>query len=530
MLNNIKRNTKKLLINLVLGIIILSFCVVGGINFTTNHKKKYIVTFNNTASISLDDFLWAKSREIDLLRKNNNIALNDLEIEELNLDKIILNKLIRDSMLTYLAKCYDFDISENMLINYIKQLKIFYNKDNEFDLELFKQILSNPSQQKEYLNNVKNNLIAHCMLDIFIQSLNPATIMMNNTINYMAEYRIFNLVYIDLKNKPKNYKDSTIPTKDNLNNLYQANLTKFLKPELRSFYYIKINSEMVKKDITISDDEIKKYYNSYQDLFLEKGWIKNKSAIKDSLRSIKIEEQIQTLIKELEYDITKKDLTLEEISQKYKIPLIKHNLISIKNMTKNNSKDLELLSDTVFDMEEGEISYPIELANQNEFAVIELKSIQPAYQQTYEEVELQLKTLFAENNLKEYNLNNLKNFHANYNNKKENLPKTLNIRLIENQSLNRVDLMNHTPKLPDSLKDSIFNSKQDNVTPIIIHNNKAFFAFVKKIATNNSQAKKILTNNYDNIVNNYKESLLEEMITYLTYQNNMVIHTHTYNK
>ena len=64
--------------------------------------------------------------------------LTDEQVAELGIDNNVLRKLINDAMIRYLAKTYDFDVSEEKIISYVKRTSYFRNAEGEFDLSVFK--------------------------------------------------------------------------------------------------------------------------------------------------------------------------------------------------------------------------------------------------------------------------------------------------------------------------------------------------------------------------------------------------------
>ena len=68
----------------------------------------------------MERFLSVKAKEIDYIQRTNNINLTEEQIKLLNIDNEILQRLINDSMISYLAKIYDFEISDELVISYIR--------------------------------------------------------------------------------------------------------------------------------------------------------------------------------------------------------------------------------------------------------------------------------------------------------------------------------------------------------------------------------------------------------------------------
>ena len=138
MLTKFRKGADNIFVRILLGFIALSFVGFGALNFLGGNSRGDVVTFQKTKSIPTEMFLAIKAKEIDRIGRENNINLTEEQIKDLNLDYQILQKLISDAMVEYLASIYDFDISENLVINFVKTMPYFHGKDGNFDLEVFK--------------------------------------------------------------------------------------------------------------------------------------------------------------------------------------------------------------------------------------------------------------------------------------------------------------------------------------------------------------------------------------------------------
>jgi len=523
MLTKIRKGTDNILVKIILGLVAFSFVGIGGASFIGGNSRGNIVLFDKTNSISMEDFQVAKAREVEALQRQNGINLTDENIAELGLDNSVLRRLINESMVNYLAGYYEFDTSEELVIKFIKKSPFFKNENGEFDLSIFKNAFHNSqNREDEYLKSIKKHLMTTALLDVFMDSFNPPKAMTENMVSYMAETRVVDLLSIDLDYKPRGYKPESLQP-EQLEDFYQNNQELFVLPELRSFEYIKADREFLAKKLKLSEAELKQFFEDNKDEFAEKNYASAKKQVREALTSERLEELTNELAKNFEEDVSS-GLTLQEIAQKYELKVSSVKDISLAGMNTSSVAENIELADSVFEMIEGEVSYPIEVADKNEILLINLKTIIQSRQQSFAEVESDVKSILEKRMLAIFNVKKLEEANKNHDPKKVNRAnlQAQGINILVNQSFTRSELPLQE-KLPVELLKSIFIIEKDKSTHLVGDTKKAYVAYLKTV--NNSKAKmdSIRKDSGDHFSNIIKEGLFQEMITHLTRKNDMKI-------
>ncbi|MBA2628889.1 MAG: SurA N-terminal domain-containing protein, partial [Rickettsiaceae bacterium] len=304
MISKFRKGADSLLVRILLGLIAFSFVGVGGAAFINGNSSGDVISFSETDSISFEKFYIAKAQEIEAIQRQNGINLTEENIAELGIDNSVLKKLINDSMVDYLAKYYEFDISDEKVIAYVKKSPFFKNSNGDFDLSIFKAAFNNSRvKEEEYLASIKHQLITSAMLGTFRDSFYSPNIMTESIISYMSEARIVDVLSIDLTFKPSEYKQNDISSQQ-LEQFYQENKTSFVVPELRSFEYIKADRKFLEKKLNITERDIKNYYEEYKDEFESKKFSEVKEQVKEALSNEKILELSNELAKDFEEDVS----------------------------------------------------------------------------------------------------------------------------------------------------------------------------------------------------------------------------------
>jgi hypothetical protein len=523
MLIKFRKSADNIFVKILLGLIALSFVGIGASSFLSGNRSGDIVTFSKTESIPVETFLAVKAKEIEVLQRENNINLTEEQIKALNLDNQIITSLINESMISYLAKIYDLEISDETVISFVKKIPYFKNKNGNFDLKLFKAAFHNSQRMEdEYLENLKKSLIKNSLLDIFMQSFQPPKIMINNMINYMAETKYFDIVSIDLANK-KNVTSVEKPDSKELEDFYKNNESNFVLPELRSFDYITIDKDFFAKKLDLGEKETQAYYEANKNEFDNKPYSVVKEEIREILQTTKLEDLITQFSKSLEEEVAS-GLTLKEIAAKHGIKVSNMKPISKDVLVEDSNLNISEIADSVFEMLEGEVSYPLELSNQNKIVLGELVKITPSRKQEFEEVKDQISSILQAKAIAGENIKILEQVQKNYQEKKVNLEllKNKGIVVESNKSMTRADFGMKEQMNPE-LAYLIFKTEKGQITSLVKDGNKAYFAFIKDNKIDLNKAKKIKEKSLIQIQNTIKEGIMQELIGYLAEQNDVKV-------
>lgn len=521
MLDDIRQIADKLLIRLLLGFIALAFIVWGIKDVMQSRNDFNIVTFSKIPNITESEFLRAKSDEITTLQSQYHTTLTEEDIKKLGLDQTILKKLINNRILNYLVDYYQLGVSDELMIKLMKESPKFKNDKGEFDINIFRAMLrNNRVSEEEYINKSKEEVLINEFVSTFVGAFKTPEVIIRNTINYMSERRDFDLVQIDLK-----YFDSkaTLPTPDEvqLEELYKNNNELFRIPEKRTLSYIKIASNLLQNKISITNDELLTFYNENKEEFANQTFDKVKKQIKEKLSTQKIDNLIIELLQNLEDDVAA-GLRLKEIADKYSFVIEKAENKSQKDIL--NDKVLSTIAESIFELTDGEVSYPTELKDKTGIVLVEVNSITPSVVPRLQEIRDKVIALWHTQHLINVNLDKLKQFSQEYSANKLDAKelKSRGIKVQYNHSLVRESLQSNNT-LPEGLLLSIFQTKIGHSTPVFTMGEVACFAYLKASTIDTKTANKIQKDHTGNISTMIRNSILEELINYQIKQHNMKI-------
>ncbi|WP_341763903.1 peptidylprolyl isomerase [Candidatus Tisiphia endosymbiont of Beris chalybata] len=477
MLNNIRKTADSFVMKILFGMIIFAFVGWGIKDVLQSNSNFDVVKFTHAKNIRQDEFLKAKAEQIHLIQSQTKVTLNEEDIKQLRLDDFILKRLINNSILSYLVSYYDLDISDNTILQVIKESPNFKNEQGVFDLTLFKNLLKNSYiNEVQYLARLKEQILTNTVISIFVEGIPVSDTLVQNIINYLAEIREVDLLQVNLQHQPKGL---TIPppTQVQLEEFYETHKNLFKLPEKRSIAYITITNEILQKLETVHNQ----------------------------------------LIRELGDEVAAGS-SLIEISQKYKLPLQNINYITYNEALKN--ADILHNADNIFKLTEGELSYPLEHPNQDSCILVEVQEIQPAKIQEFAVVKDQVQKLWKEQYLKDFNLKKIQALSTEYVSGKNIVMPGISI----NRAAHFIrEEIQDNKQLPEGLLSSIFQAPLNSNTPVFQSQGNAYFAHIKSIRIDKVKKHAIQDKNKENIANNIKDGVIEELINYLIKHNKMTI-------
>ena len=522
MLTKIRSGVDHVIIRIILAIVALSFVGFGGVSFMSGNSKGTAISFSQAESISMEKFLRAKHQKIESIQNQNGINLTEDQINEFNIDQAVLQDLISIAMIDHIANQYDFDISDKQVISLAKHSPMFQNSDGEFDPKIYKSVFANTRHnEKEYLDFIRNQTIHGTIAGLFSTSFKVPRIMGDNMINFMAETKNVHVYKMNLSFKDKEFKPGT-PDKELLQEIFNSNQKLLTLPEKRTFRYIKVTKDFLSKKITITEQDLKKYFEENPEEFAKNSYAKAKKEVKHLLTASILDDLLAEFSRKLEDDVAA-GMSLEEISNKYTLAITEKKNISKSNLLNSKNEDHIELAEPIFEMISGEISYPIEIKDKHEILLTILDTITPERTQEFNEVEPKILELWKGKELAAFNLNKFVKF-AEANNISGNAGalEKRGIKLIKKSALSRIDV--NSNEIPTELFSEIFRIEDKTKTKIFqTRDGFAYFAYLEKSRVDAKKKKIVEEKGLEHFQNTIKESLLQEMIINMTLKNDVKV-------
>ena len=308
-----------------------------------------------------------KERQVQWIRNNNENNLKYLlspeflkSFLESRAERLVLQEALND---------YEIKFTNEQLLNSVVADSSFYDKENKFDIDIYKNFLKNNAMtEREYFDQLQvSNGINFLHMSFFSNEFFD-----NDFVNKISTVVNQNRVVDFYKVKKSELKLDNISVEENdIKKYYNDNLKQFIIPEKKKIDFIAIGKDFdANKKLT--KEEIKKYYDDNIDLFkIDETYeiydikIKDKDKLEKLLKYVKnnknvnIDDIIYNYLPREETEISSKALTAEGLDFLYNK--------DIKNLKANEYSDI--------------------IAYNDKFGIVFVKSIAPKTIKSFEEVE-----------------------------------------------------------------------------------------------------------------------------------------------
>ncbi len=227
MLQELRSTAHKLVIKVILGFLVVSF-VFWGIG-SIPKSRGAVVQINNDVFVEPDQFQEYKRNFIRTFMSNSSLV-------DVNVDPIVANYLVQTKLFEIEYKKLGFIIGQQEILQTISQNKSFFDKNGNFDQDIFNRILASYGLTfDEYVEQVKLSII-NAMMHSVSMPFTPSAKMVTELYNFDNHQRVISLVKIQAK-----VNDAYHPSEDEIVQYYQAHQKDFMVPEKRNVEFLVIN-------------------------------------------------------------------------------------------------------------------------------------------------------------------------------------------------------------------------------------------------------------------------------------------------
>ena len=256
MLDIIRNLVSSIFGKILLALMVLSFALWGVGDILTSGNTQLAAKAGNY-KITLNQFYNNFQRAVSEFNQQIDQDITLAEAHERQIDLLVVNELVYEKMTLAYADKKNIYISDDIIKKIIKSFEQFQNEDGSFNkLKYDYSIQTNFGNENEFIDEIKLSYLKNLMFDNFIISKSIDNRLVNLLYNHEAETR--NIEYITL--------DQPIVDQDNIpenesSDFFKKNIEKYRIPKQIFINYIEVDFENIKKDIVLSDETIREFYN-----------------------------------------------------------------------------------------------------------------------------------------------------------------------------------------------------------------------------------------------------------------------------
>jgi peptidyl-prolyl cis-trans isomerase D len=372
MLSKIRSFSGSLLVRILLLFVVITV-VIWGVG--DRRSRDTVVSIDGDDSISVSDLEKGKKRYSYLLRINH----PEVNPETVNIPQIVIDQLIQAKLIELETKKLGLHVSDEVVVEQIRKLKIFHDKEGKFDGKLFKSWLTNSRvNEREYIDSIKAELASITLTSTLPKHISVSTELLDRFYMYRHQTRTVDLVKITKRGN----SNSTI-TDAQIKDYYESHKQQFTLPERRDIELITIKPSQFSKDIVVTDEEVEEEL---------RGAKMNKFGIRQNLLKSKSERVMHEKIKEIEDNLSAGD-SFKDVTTKYGVEYK-----AFKSIDRSvNGLDAKVVSEA-FELSAGTPSDTFQpKVGVSEYTIINVKKIYPEEVKPIEAVQREIiATLQAE--------------------------------------------------------------------------------------------------------------------------------------
>jgi peptidyl-prolyl cis-trans isomerase D len=365
MLDALRRGAQGWVAKLLFAILIVSFGVFWNVADVFRGFGRGAVAKVGDKEISVADFQRTFQREVRGIQLEGGERLTNEQALMLRLDRQALDQLIAQAAVRSHADALGLSLSDETLAEGVRKDPNFAGADGKFSRLGFNELLRQMNLSEQgFLALRRDDEIRQQISDAMLSAVAVPKPMVDELHAWRDETRTIEHVQID----PKKVTVAE-PDDAKLKETYEARKAEFMTPEYRKVLALLLSVDELKKDVTLTDDELKAYYTDHKGSYdkperrrLQQIAFKDKAAAEAARKEI-VEGKKNFLDVAKSVGATENDVNLGMLA--------KTDLIDSK------------IADAAFALERDKLSEPIE--GQFTTVLVRAVEIDPGKESTFEE-------------------------------------------------------------------------------------------------------------------------------------------------
>lgn len=262
MLQSIRDMSKSWIFKGLMTLLVVSFAIWGvGDIFRTNPGQREVARVGKI-SIPVQSLLFRFQLTLPEARQAFGPDLTETQAKQIGVLDRTLDVMMQEASFDQEVKRLGLDLSNTYVLKEIAKMPELRDENGRFDANRWRMALGRGGLTEAYfVAQKKGETLRGLLLRAVVANAQPPRTMIDDLYMARGAKRVFEVV--TLRNESQT--DIKKPSEDELKSYYEEHEDAFVAPEYRGLTIAKLDSDSVAKDVSISDEEIAKAYETRAD-------------------------------------------------------------------------------------------------------------------------------------------------------------------------------------------------------------------------------------------------------------------------
>ena len=261
MLETMRRGAQSWIAKGLFAILVASFAMWGVADVFRGAGRGSLASIGST-QVTVEEFQRQYQRELENVSREAKRKITPEEGKAFGLDRRVLSQLLGSAAIESHADKLGLGVSDQTLIESIKDDPGLKGADGKFSRDVFNARLRQMGlSERSFFSLLRKDEVRAQLLGALVKGMTVPKATLELAHAYNQEKRVLEWIKIDA-DKAVTVAD---PGETKLKERYEAGKSSYMTPEYRKFQLLTLSIDDLKKQVTVTDDEVTKSYEATKD-------------------------------------------------------------------------------------------------------------------------------------------------------------------------------------------------------------------------------------------------------------------------
>jgi peptidyl-prolyl cis-trans isomerase D len=264
MLKAIRNASNSLAVKILLGSIILSFCLWGVADLVTNYSASRAVIMVGKSEITVEQFAREYGSERQRIRNAGRFPLSDEEMENLDVDGKIIEAMVKRLTFEETLRILKIVVPKRTILEFVQSIPEF-QKDGYFDEKIYERSLRTAGiNEQNFIAQIRNNVERNQLFHPLVIGYKIPKFISSHIAKEFESQKSLVVAKIKISDMKADENPQESELRDYFNNVSEKYRTK----EKRDISILVIDYKSIAGDIEVDEAEVERLYEESKDSYI----------------------------------------------------------------------------------------------------------------------------------------------------------------------------------------------------------------------------------------------------------------------